>query len=250
MSAKYTFLAWETPVKDASTKLALLQIANNSDDNGFSYYSISKMAKSCDMSERNFMRKIKILESMKVLIVERRANRPSLYTLVGDEMGVTICHLQNSEVTTCHAEVTTCHAEGDNLSHDPNTYPNTYPKSKDLLSKDEIEKGQSETILEYFNIVTNSKLKASTRSHVQCINARLKDGYTAEELIAVIDHKTSEWGDDVKMAQYLRPSTIFQTGKFDGYLKAARLSSAQPSPINSDVKLSPSERFRQRHGAK
>jgi len=135
MSAKYTFLAWDTPVKDASTKLALLQLANNADDNGFSYYSISKMANACDMSDRNFMRKIKTLEEMKVLTVERRANRPSLYTLVGDEMGVTICHLQSSEVTGCHAEVTGCHAEGDKLSHDPISTPITSPESIYMCEK-------------------------------------------------------------------------------------------------------------------
>lgn len=127
MSAKYTFLAWDTHVNNASTKLALLQLANNADDNGFSYYSISKMAKACDMSERSFMRKIQELESMKVLIVERRANRPSFYTLVGDEMGVTICHLQNSEVTRCHGGVTICHGVSDNLSHDPKRDPDTDP---------------------------------------------------------------------------------------------------------------------------
>ena len=135
MSAKYTFLAWDTPVKDASTKLALLQLANNADDNGFSYYSISKMANACDMSDRNFMRKIKELESMKVLTVERRANRPSLYTLIGDEMGVTLCHLHSSEVTGCHAEVTGCHAEGDRLSHDPNSYPVNSPESIFMCEK-------------------------------------------------------------------------------------------------------------------
>lgn len=128
MSAKYTFLAWDTPVKNNGTKLALLQLANNADDNGFSYYSISKMAKACDMSERNFMRKIQDLEEMGVLVVERRANRSSLYTLVGDEMGVTICHLQESQVTNCHAEVTNCHAQGDKLSYDPNSTPKTNPK--------------------------------------------------------------------------------------------------------------------------
>lgn len=129
MSAKYTFLAWDTPVKEASTKLVMLQLANNSNDNGFSYYSIAKMAKSCGMSERNFMRKIQKLEELGFLNVERRANRSSLYTLIGENMGVTDCHLQKSEVTGCHAEVTDCHAQGDRLSHDPNSVPKTYPKS-------------------------------------------------------------------------------------------------------------------------
>lgn len=144
MSAKYTFLAWDTPVNDASTKLALLQLANNADDNGFSYYSISKMAAACDMSERNFMRKIQNLESMNILTVERRANRPSLYTLVGDEMGVTICHLRHSEVTGCHAEVTSCHPVSDNLSHDPNSVPNTSPESI-LAPKKDLKKTRGVT---------------------------------------------------------------------------------------------------------
>jgi DNA-binding transcriptional ArsR family regulator len=138
MSAKYTFLAWDTPVNDASTKLALLQLANNANDNGFSYYSISKMAKACDMSDRTFMRKIKNLEELKVLTVERRSNRPSLYTLVGDEMGVTLCHLQTPEVTDCHAEVTDCHLVGDRLSCDPNSTPNTNPKRVTQLSYNNI----------------------------------------------------------------------------------------------------------------
>lgn len=129
MSAKYTFLAWETPIVNAPLKLALLQLANNADDGGFSYYSISKMAVSCGMSERTFMRKVSELEEMKVLTVERRANRPSLYTLVGDEMGVTLCHLQNPEVTESHPEVTESHRVSDSLSHDPNNTPNTSPKS-------------------------------------------------------------------------------------------------------------------------
>lgn len=155
MSAKYTFLAWGTPIDGASLKLALLQLANNADDNGFSYYSISKMAIACGMSERTFMRRISELENIGILTVERRANRPSIYSLVGDEMEVklqqakisevtkcrlqtsevTKCHLQTPEVTKCHPEVTDCHLVGDKLSPDPNSTPNTYPKYKSASPK-------------------------------------------------------------------------------------------------------------------
>ena len=132
MSAKYTFLAWDTPINNAPLKLALLQLANNADDAGFCYYSISKMAIACGMSERTFMRKISDLEKMSILTVERRSNRPSLYTLVGDEMGVTLCHLQSSEVTEGHAEVTESHLVGDRESHDPNSVPNISLKSNNV----------------------------------------------------------------------------------------------------------------------
>tara|TARA_R110000737_G_scaffold353117_1_gene402443 strand:+ start:16522 stop:17193 length:672 start_codon:yes stop_codon:yes gene_type:complete len=129
MSAKYTFLAWDTPIENAPLKLALLQLANNADDDGFSYYSISKMAIACGMSQRTFMRKISELESMNILTVERRSNRPSLYTLTGDKMGVTLCHLQVGGVTESHGTVTESHLVGDRESHDPNTTPNIFPES-------------------------------------------------------------------------------------------------------------------------
>jgi DNA-binding transcriptional ArsR family regulator len=136
MSAKYTFLAWDTPIVNAPLKLALLQLANNADDDGFSYYSISKMAVSCGMSDRTFMRKIAELEKMNVLTVERRSNRPSLYSLIGDEMGVSLCHLQDAGVTESHAGVTDCHEGvteshlvGDRLSHDLNSTPNNTPNT-------------------------------------------------------------------------------------------------------------------------
>lgn len=136
MSAKYTFLAWDTPIENAPLKLALLQLANNADDDGFSYYSISKMAIACGMSNRTFMRKISDLENMGILTVERRANRPSLYTLIGDEMGVSLCHLQDTEVTESHGRVTESHLLGDRESLDLNNTPETSPVT---LFKSEIE---------------------------------------------------------------------------------------------------------------
>lgn len=81
MSAKWTFWAWEKKIKSAPKKLVLLQLANNANDDGHSWYSISKMSVSCGISERTFQRHIKELEEEKILLVERRSNRPSIYTL-------------------------------------------------------------------------------------------------------------------------------------------------------------------------
>lgn len=223
MSAKYTFLAWDTPIENAPLKLALLQLANNSDDNGFSYYSISRMAKACGMSERTFMRKIAELEKMGVLTVERRPNRPSLYKLIGDEMGVTLCHLQTLEVTESHQGVTESHPVGDRESHDPNSYPNTNPNSKDLLSD---SKSDAVEVLEHLNKVTGSKFKPSTASHIKNINGRLNDGATVEECKRVIDFKHNQW-KGTQQAQYLRPATLFAPKNFDGYLMAAKTAKPQ-----------------------
>ena len=95
------------------------------------------MAVSCGMSERTFRRKISELEKMNILTVERRSNRPSLYTLIGDEMGVTLCHLQSTEVTESHGEVTESHLVGDRESHDLNSTPNNTPDNNNTLVQPE-----------------------------------------------------------------------------------------------------------------
>lgn len=82
-------------------------------------------------------------------------------------------------------------------------------------------------VLTYFNEVCSSKYKSSTKSHIENINARLSEGHSIEDCKLVIDSKFSEWGQDSRMAGYLRPQTIFSTGKFQGYLMAANTKPKQ-----------------------
>lgn len=89
---------------------------------------------------------------------------------------------------------------------------------EDLLSG----KPDVRIVIEHFNLVTGQKLKVQTKSHSENISGRLSDGYTVDDLKLVIDFKNDEWSNDPKMAQYIRPATLFQTGKFGGYLAAAK----------------------------
>lgn len=57
-----------------------------------------------------------------------------------------------------------------------------------------------------------------TASNKRVIEARLKEGFTYEDCKKVIDNKVADWRDDPKMSQYLRPATLFQASKFEGYL--------------------------------
>lgn len=81
------------------------------------------------------------------------------------------------------------------------------------------------------NSILNSKYKSTTKSHTQNINARLSDGNTVDDLLLVVKSKLTEWGNDPKMAQYLRPQTLFQAGKFDGYLRAAKTTPAAKQSV-------------------
>lgn len=78
------------------------------------------------------------------------------------------------------------------------------------------------SVVDQMNSILNSKYKPSTKSHAQNISARLDEGHSIDDLILVVKDRLSVWGDDPKMAQYLRPQTIFQAGKFNGYLMAAK----------------------------
>jgi uncharacterized phage protein (TIGR02220 family) len=53
------------------------------------------------------------------------------------------------------------------------------------------------------------------------VRARVRDGFTLDDFKAVIDAKVAQWGEDEKMAEYLRPETLFGT-KFEGYLQNAQ----------------------------
>lgn len=104
------------------------------------------------------------------------------------------------------------HSES-NANHKPLT-KNQEP-NKDIVE-------QARLCLEYLNEVTGSKYKHSTKSHIQNITARISDGFTSDDIKMVVDAKSAEWGNDEKMCQYLRPSTLFSAKNFNGYLAAAK----------------------------
>lgn len=74
-------------------------------------------------------------------------------------------------------------------------------------------------VIDYLNDKLKSKYQ-HTDKNCGFVNARIKEGSTVEDLMAVIDFKQSEWAN-TEQAQYLRPETLFGN-KFQGYLLASR----------------------------
>lgn len=99
---------------------------------------------------------------------------------------------------------------------------NLIPVVKDPMSKPSVIDDRVKQVIDLLNSMTGSKYKASTKSHASNISGRLNDGYSVDDLMAVVRFKVGEWLHDPKMAQYLRPETLFQAGKFNGYLTAAK----------------------------
>ena len=50
------------------------------------------------------------------------------------------------------------------------------------------------------------------------IAARLKEGATERQCKLVVLRKFHDWGNDEKMAEYLRPATLFNRTKFAQYV--------------------------------
>jgi uncharacterized phage protein (TIGR02220 family) len=56
-----------------------------------------------------------------------------------------------------------------------------------------------------------------TRTNVDLIIARLREGATCDQVRAVIGLKAAEWKTDAKMRKFLRPETLFNATKFASY---------------------------------
>ncbi|HCM9323972.1 conserved phage C-terminal domain-containing protein [Enterobacter hormaechei] len=99
---------------------------------------------------------------------------------------------------------------------------------RDVLITDQAKK-----VLTHLNHVTSSRYQVSTTS-LQNIRARIGEGFTVEELSLVVDYCNAKWSDDLTMAAYLRPQTLFQPTKFPGYLKSANswANAGRPARVN------------------
>lgn len=72
-------------------------------------------------------------------------------------------------------------------------------------------------ILKHLNKKTNKKFKDTTKKTQNFIKARINEGFTEQDFIAVIDNRCDKWLKNPDMIIYLRPETLFGN-KFEGYL--------------------------------
>lgn len=107
---------------------------------------------------------------------------------------------------------------------DNNTNTKDYTKTTPKTTKEDILSGKPDDIpyseiVEYLNLKTGKKFKATTGKTKRLIKARFNEGATLEEFKQAIDNKTAEWLHDPKMVKFLRPETLFGA-HFEGYLNS------------------------------
>ena len=88
----------------------------------------------------------------------------------------------------------------------------------------------TEEVVNHLNKCAGTQYKSTTANTRKLVKARLKEGFTVEDMKLVIDKKCAEWLNNPEMAKFLRPDTLFGN-KFEGYLNAR--SNPQPSRNNT-----------------
>lgn len=80
---------------------------------------------------------------------------------------------------------------------------------------------QAGEVLAFFAKATGARyplrVQGKPSASAQLVMARLRDGATVTDLRNVIVSKHDEWAGDAKMAQFIRPSTLFRKSNYEEY---------------------------------
>ena len=88
---------------------------------------------------------------------------------------------------------------------------------------------QAIEVLAHLNMVSGSRFQKS-KSSLENIRARIRDGYSVADLKLVIDLKHEHWHENDEQYQYMRPETLFGPKKFESYLQSATRWAAKGRP--------------------
>lgn len=78
-------------------------------------------------------------------------------------------------------------------------------------------KDQAREALDFLNRKTGRNFRPVS-VHLEMIEARIKEGYSLEDIKAVIAMKCREWMHDEVMTKFLRPATLFARSNFSNYV--------------------------------
>ena len=113
---------------------------------------------------------------------------------------------KRQELLQCNSDVTECNDNKEEEEEKQRT--ENREQQEEQLPYDEI--------IAYLNDKCGTRYKA-TKVHKEFIHARLEEGFTKEDFFTVIDNKVKTW-KGTEWERYLRPSTLFNASKFQGYL--------------------------------
>lgn len=92
---------------------------------------------------------------------------------------------------------------------------------------------QAILVLTHLNQISGSRYQKSKTS-LENIRARLREGYSVVDLQLVIDLKHEHWHENDEQYQYMRPETLFGPKKFESYLQSATRWEQKGRPKRAD----------------
>ncbi|EAM2338059.1 conserved phage C-terminal domain-containing protein [Salmonella enterica] len=92
---------------------------------------------------------------------------------------------------------------------------------------------QAILVLTHLNQISGSRYQKSKTS-LENIRARLREGYSVTDLQLVIDLKHEHWHENDEQYQYMRPETLFGPKKFESYLQSATRWDQKGRPKRAD----------------
>lgn len=138
--------------------------------------------------------------------------------------------MQKDKVTPCKGT-----KSGDSIGTNcPNVLTEITTKSTQEITSDKNTVGSSAAptdpeveitdqaiqVLKHLNQVTASRYQNS-KSSLENIRGRLRDGFTPDELVLVVDFSVERWASNLEIASNLNPVTLFRPNKFPAYLSSA-----------------------------
>lgn len=255
MSTKLTGYVWDACAASGmklSSVAIMARLADFSSDEGVSWPSIATIARQIGAGESTVRTAISQLEKDGWLTRQQRRkgnrNASNVYQLnVTKLRDSAFSHLSESDASKYDAsksdpskfDVSKNSNNGSfhpsESGGDPSVKSTTDPSDKkpscQVAQQPDDESGgkkpdpevlltdNSKSVLKHLNQVSGSRFQNCSAS-LDNIRARLREGFTPDELMLVIDYKHEHW-KGLKDYQYMRPKTLFIPGNFPGYLQVA-----------------------------
>nr|WP_318380464.1 conserved phage C-terminal domain-containing protein [uncultured Enterobacter sp.]DAL63549.1 MAG TPA_asm: replication protein O [Caudoviricetes sp.] len=261
MSTKLTGYVWDACAASGmklSSVAIMARLADFSNDEGISWPSIGTIARQIGAGESTVRTAIAQLEKDNWLSRKQRRqgnrNASNVYQLnVAKLQAAAFSHLSDSDPSNSDAsksdaskfEASKNRAGGSfdpsESGEDPSVKSTTEPQVKPKPScqvagqpdREVLITDQAKQVLTHLNQKTGSRYQVC-KSSLENIRARLGEGFTRDELVLVVDYSTAKWAEDLKMAEYLRPSTLFQPSKFPAYLQSATKWESAGRPVREN----------------
>ena len=217
MSVQAITWAYQQKEISAGAKFLLVTLANYSDHKGTSWPGQERLARDLSATSRSIRNwTMELVEKGLITTTNRAGEGKGRLTIIYQ---LQAWQPENGSGITEEATGKPFRGQPENGSRQPengsaNTKDNLKLDTKDSMSG---KPDYAKQVIEYLNQKTGKKFKP-VPSNLKLINARLGEGHTLEDIFSVVDRKTQEWISDQTMAQYLRPSTLFNAEKFNQYI--------------------------------